>query len=216
MQNDPEPLWKNLKSMLDSMNLKQQTIDTYNATAHAMARKFNNIGGRVDDIERGFSSLKNEHPFVLEIGCGNGRDAMEILKRTDQYLGMDISTSMIEIARAVAPRGTFVVADIDAYEFPSGIDLIFSFASLLHSDPTSIKHILERAAHALNPHGIFYISLKYGEGQHTKTDEFGTRTYFYYTPNDIKEFAGNAYEVLSEITEEFQKQKWFTMVLRKK
>ena len=198
------------------MNLKQQTIDTYNATARAMALKFNDLGGRVEDIERGFSYIAKEHPFVLEIGCGNGRDAIEILKHTNHYLGIDISSSMIDIARSVAPQGTFTVSDIDTYTFPKEIDLIFSFASLLHSDPSSLKKILERAAHALNPQGIFYISLKYGEGLHTKTDEFGTRSYYFYTPDAIKKLAEDAYEVVWEDVQDFRGQKWFMIVLRKK
>jgi len=36
------------------MSHKQQTIDTYNATAAAMAGKFNEFGARVEDVKRGF------------------------------------------------------------------------------------------------------------------------------------------------------------------
>ncbi|MCX6781112.1 MAG: class I SAM-dependent methyltransferase [Candidatus Magasanikbacteria bacterium] len=198
------------------MDLKQQTIDTYNTTAEAMAVKFNNIGGRKSDVDRGFSFIDKTNPFAFEIGCGNGRDAIEILKHTENYLGTDISKSMIELARVEAPTGKFEVVDIDTYEFPLGIDIIFSFASLLHSESASIKSILESAYSALNPGGVFYISLKFGEGSITKTDEFGTRTYFLYTPDDIKKFAGGRYDVVYEDVHDLRDQKWFTLALKKK
>lgn len=198
------------------MDKKQQTIDTYNTTATEMAKKFVDIGARVEDVERGFSLVGKEDPKVLEIGCGNGRDAQEILKRTRNYLGIDISESMIEIAKNVNPGGKFEVVDVENYEFPNGLDLVFSFASLLHSNKENVKNVLDRVYEVLNPGGVFYISLKhddYHEG--SKTDEFGTRTYYFYTPELIKELAGTKYEPGWEEVNELRGQKWFTIALRK-
>ncbi|MBU0625541.1 class I SAM-dependent methyltransferase [Patescibacteria group bacterium] len=195
---------------------KKQTVETYDSTASQMAAKFNGIGARIKDIKRGFSYVLRDQPFVLEMGCGNGRDAEEIIKQTPNYLGVDISKSMIALAKESVPQGRFEVADVDVWAFPTGIDLIFSFASLLHSDPVSVKAVLKRASAALNSEGVFYISLKYGEGKHSKTDEFGTRTYFLYTPEDIILYAGDDYSVLFEDIQELRGQKWFTIVLRKK
>ena len=68
------------------MKKKQQTIETYNATAENMAKKFSDIGTRVEDIIQVFSYIQKDIPKVVEIGCGNGRDASEILKHTPNYL----------------------------------------------------------------------------------------------------------------------------------
>lgn len=67
------------------MNKKQQIIDVYNATAEEMTRKFAGIGSRVEDILQAFSYIQKDVPKVVEIGCGNGRDAREILKYTPDY-----------------------------------------------------------------------------------------------------------------------------------
>lgn len=195
---------------------KTQTINTYNTTASAMAKKFDNIGARVDDIEKGFSFLQKNNPKVLEIGCGNGRDAKEILKHTNNYLGVDISKEMIKLAREYVPKGHFEVADIENYKFSNNIDLIFSFASLLHSSKEDIKNILNRAYLSLEDSGIFYISLKYAKyHKEDKTDEFGTRTYYFYTPEDIKKLSGDQYKVLYEGIQNLRGQKWFTIILQK-
>lgn len=199
------------------MNKKEQTVATYDATASEMAKKFRGIGARVADIDKAFSLISTAHPRVLEIGCGDGRDAQEILKRTPDYLGIDISASMIEEARRYAPEGRFQVADVESYAFPHGIDIVFSFASLLHSDKEAVRSVLSRAHGALKARGIFYISLKYDEyGEVTKTDEFGTRTYYMYTPDLIRELAGDGYESIFDETQELRGQRWFTIALRKK
>ncbi len=198
------------------MNKKEETIATYNATAPEMAKKFRGIGARIADIERGLALVGKENPNTLEIGCGDGRDAKEIVKRTDKYTGIDASSSMIDIARKYVPEGTFQVADIEEYVFPPRLDLVFAFASLLHADKENVRNILGRMRASLHTGGIAYISLKCGEyHEETRTDEFGTRTYYFYTPQLIKELAGESYSVVFEETMELRGQKWLTIVLRK-
>lgn len=198
------------------MNKKEETIATYNATAERMAEKFRNIGARVEDIERGFALVGKENPNVLEIGCGDGRDAKEILKRTNNYLGIDVSDSMVRVARGYAPEGKFEVADVETFSFPQNIDLIFAFASLLHSNRENVKSVLERAHASLNSGGIFYISLKHDEyHEASKTDEFGTRTYYFYTPEEIKSLAGEGYSTAYEHFQELRGQKWLEIALKK-
>ena len=197
------------------MDLKQQTIETYNRSVGALAKKFANFGPRIDDIKRGFSYIKKDNPSVLEIGCGYGREAKEILKLTNRYVGMDISEEMIKMAKKEVPEGDFIITDIEDYDFPKDLDIIFSFASLLHSDREHLREILERAYRSLNQGGIFYISLKYDKYHHEiKKDEFGTREYYYYTPEDIKNLNSNFIPVW-ENKHEHGGQNWFTSILKK-
>jgi len=198
------------------MDKKQQTTDTYNRSAAAMARKFNTIGGRVENVEKVFSYATKENPFVLEIGCGNGRDAVEILKKTNHYLGIDISEEMVRLAKEQSPAGEFEVADVEGYEFPQGVDIIFSFASLLHSDKESVKQVFEEVYAALNPGGLFFVSLKNAPYQEkAQTDEFGTRTFYYYTLEDLKGFAGEKFKVLWQDEPIHGNQKWADVLLQK-
>jgi SAM-dependent methyltransferase len=197
------------------MDTKSQTINTYNKSAQALADKFNQIGPRVSDIEKAFSYFPNKEGRVLEIGCGNGRDAKEILKHSSQYLGIDISSELVKIARKNTPNGHFEVYDIESYEFPKNIDIIFSFASLLHTDKENMGTILNKAYEALSTGGIFFISLKYADyHQETLTDKFGTRTYYFYTPDLIAGLA-NKYKVIYQERQHVQGLDWFTIILQK-
>lgn len=213
--NELSYAWKPSPSISQDMNPKEQTTSTYNATAVAMAEKFNGLGARVADIERGLALVKKDNPTVLEIGCGNGREAVEIIRHTPNYLGIDISEGMIELARRNAPAATFQVHDIDNYQFPAVLDIIFSFASLLHSDKEAVASILDRAYAALNDGGVFYISLKFADyHQELRTDKFGPRVFYFYTPDLLKELAGPRFSVIWEDIQE-REEKWFTIVLQK-
>ncbi len=194
---------------------KQQTIDAYNRSASELADKFNSLGARSADIKTGLSYVKN-NPKVLEIGCANGRDAKEILKYTSDYLGLDISEELINIAKQNVPEGRFKVSDIENYAFPENIDAIFAFASLLHSNIENLQNILNKAHSSLNKGGIFFISLKHGAYQEViKNDEFGTRTYYFYTPEDIRRLVEGKYNIVKEGINSIRGQDWLDMILQK-
>jgi SAM-dependent methyltransferase len=197
---------------------KKQNTHIYNTKAHQLKQKFSGMDVRKEDVERGLSlCTQKENPFVFEIGCAYGREAGEIVRHTNRYLGIDIAENFIKIAREDVPEARFEVGDIEVDALPSGIDLIFAFASLLHTPSDRMKDVLMRAQKALNPEGIFYISLKLGEyKEFTKTDEFGERVFYHYLPKDIIELAGEGYEVVYEDEQDLREQKWFTVALKKK
>lgn len=195
---------------------KQQTIDTYNKTASLMTEKFNGLGARIDDIQETFKLITKENPSVLEIGCGNGRDALEIIKYTNNYLGIDISNRFIEIAKEKAPLGKFEIADIEYYTFPNNIDIIFAFASLIHVQKESLKTVFKNMYNSLSDGGVIRISMKNNDiyKEVTKEDEFGTRTYYLYSKKDIEELAGNFLVIKSELNE-LRGQVWLEILLQK-
>ncbi len=198
------------------MEKKLETIKTYRESAKALADKFDGLGARVADIEETFAAIHKEHPSVLEIGCGNGRDAAEILKRTNGYLGVDVSEELIKLAKEKNPQGNFVVADIEDYSFPKDIDAIFAFASLIHVPKESLKKIFADGREALNPGGVFRLSMKQAPeySETTKNDEFGTRTYYLYSKEDIEECA-QGYTVLKSEVHQLRDQAWVEVLLQK-
>jgi SAM-dependent methyltransferase len=196
---------------------KLQTIATYNDSAQTLAEKFNGLGVRVEDIDETFALVKAENPNVLEIGCGNGRDAAEILMHTNRYRGMDVSEGLIAIARKEVPEGRFEVMDIEGYEFPPRLDAVFAFASLIHVPKESLREILRRMREALNEGGVVRISLKHSDpySEVTKEDEFGTRTYFLYSKKDIEELA-EGFSIIKNELNDLRGQVWLEILLQKK
>jgi SAM-dependent methyltransferase len=199
-----------------------KNVDVYNQTATEMAEKFRRIGPRVRDIERAFSlaPANGNDNLVVEIGCGDGRDAKEIVTRTKQYIGIDPSVKLLELAKAFVPDGEFVLADALNYQYPNNICIIFSFASLLHVNQDDLAKIFSKTHAALAPKGIFYISLKWAPSYQevVKKDEFGERLFYFYTPELIQELAGQHYTTVyndRQLRTGANHAEWFTIALRK-
>lgn len=181
-----------------------------------MAAKFNAVGARKDDIARAFSYIQATNPAVLEIGCGNGRDAAEIIKFTPDYLGIDYSQGMLDIARRDLPKARFDLVDVETFDFPPALDAIFAFASLLHSNKENLKVILGKAFVALKSGGVFFISLKKAPYQEELVEEeLGIRTFYYYEPQDIRSLAGSQFNVVYEKVQTIRRQDWLEMILQK-
>lgn len=104
-----------------------------------------------------FSKWKNKR--VLEIGCGIATDGIEFAKAGAEYVGIDISTASIEIAKqrfnAYGLPGT--ILNLDAHSnllFDLGkFDLVYSFG-VLHHYP-NIQHIINRVNRLLDPGNHF-------------------------------------------------------------
>ncbi|MHB1316880.1 MAG: class I SAM-dependent methyltransferase [Minisyncoccota bacterium] len=198
------------------MNKKEQTINTYNNSAKALANKFNGQGARIVDIETVLALVKKENPKVLEIGCGNGRDAVEICKKTNDYLGIDISEKLVGLAKQKVPSATFEVVDIETFEFPKDLDVIFAFASLIHVQKNELRDVLSKALSALNDGGVLLLSMKYAAAykESTKEDEFGVRTYYLYSQEDIKELS-TGFTILKNELHDLRGQMWLEVLLQK-
>lgn len=200
------------------MDKKEATLNTYNSHAAEFVAKFNRTTGtRLDEIKRSFQLISKDHAKVLELGCGNGSEAREILKYTDDYIGTDISEEMIRLARKNLPDARFDVADMETYEFPESLDIIFAFAVLLHVDKDIFKAILKKGYRALNPGGIFHITLK-KDAYHEKTviDAFGERTFYFYEMDDVRLLAAETgYKMAYEDAMDLFDVSWIMVTLRK-
>lgn len=200
------------------MDLRQVTINTYNQSARELAEYFRGIGPRKKYIDLAFQAAGNPaNARVVEIGCGDGRDAKEIIKKADWYEGFDVSKELIALARDHAPEGRFVVADAVEYSYPQDLTIVFAFASLLHLSRDELKVVFKRVHESLVSDGIFYISLKYSKEyeEKVKEDKFGKRLFYFYNPELIKELAGDLFEVESSWRETHGNTEWFEIILKK-
>lgn len=200
------------------MDWNAQTIQTYDKSAQALAEYFRGIGARVEDIKLGLELAGTpQNARVVEIGCGDGRDAQEIIKRVSWYEGFDPSKELLKIARDKLPGTSFVEADALTYTYPANTDIVFAFASLLHVNKTDFKTALEKVASSLRAGGLFYISLKEREvyTEEAKKDEYGERMFYYYNPGLIKDLSSELFLSVHEAHQQVGKTDWFTIALKK-
>lgn len=106
-----------------------------------------------------------EGRHVLEIGCGQGLDASEIVQRCRDYVGIDMSLASLEVARHEVgqrkPDGTpalFVHADAERLCFAAEtFDLIYS-VGVLHHTP-GFDAAIDEVYRLLEPGGKFVLML---------------------------------------------------------
>jgi len=200
-------------------NWKTETTKTYDESAEALAEYFKGIGPRVLYIDLAFKLIGyKEHAKVVEIGCGDARDASEIIKRTDNYIGFDPSHGMIKLAKKRLPQATFVVSDALSFEYPPGVDIVFAFSSLLHINRVELAQVIKRLAGSMKSGSLLYMSLK--ESDHyeekVKQDQFGERMFYYYSVQDILTMSKDLFEPVIEIHEVIGHTKWFELGLKRK
>lgn len=200
------------------MNWYNRNVQTYDTSAEKLADYFQGIGARTDDIEMGLKlAEQSSGGRVVEIGCGDGRDAEEILKRVEWYEGVDPSAGLLSIARKRLPEASFIKADAISYEYPENIDVIFAFASLLHVQKDALPAVFDKGRQALRKGGIYYVSLKERSEytEEVKTDEYGERMFYFYNTQLVKELAGTAFQAVYESHQTIGSTDWFTLALKK-
>jgi SAM-dependent methyltransferase len=108
--------------------------------------------------------LELPHGRALDFGCGVGRLTRALGSRFDRAVGVDISSSMIDQARALnRDRGNceFVVNERDDLGiFPDrSFDFIYSNITLQHIDPVYSRKYLDEFFRILAPGGILAFQL---------------------------------------------------------
>lgn len=199
--------------------MRQETRDTYNQSARKLSRHYDRIGSRDGDVDLAFTLAGNpKNAQVLEIGCGNGRDAIAILRNTSNYTGIDTSENMIGIAKAKVPHGTFLVADAADFEYVGPYDLVFAFALFRHLSIEEITVVMKKVAASLKPGGIFYLSSMLDEAyQKTeRSDTYGTREMYLYNPRIILKHCPPSLKKVQEIYDHIDGKEWFELAFQKK
>ena len=98
--------------------------------------------------------------LVVDLGCGSGRLARELGRAGYDVLGIDISASMIALARKHAPKGRFLTESFLKVKLPP-CDAVISIGECLNYlfDPTGARQrlprLFRRVYDALRPGGVF-------------------------------------------------------------
>lgn len=194
------------------------TRATYDSSAPALAEYFKGIGSRVEDVERALVLYgPSAHIAAFELGCGDGRDGVEIAKRVATYKGIDYSAGMIAVAHDTNSDLDFMADDMLTAEFPPNQDIIFAFASILHLDREDLKTVLDKCFASLNVGGILYISTKF-KPEYTaewKCDKFGERLFYFYNPDELKKLVNPAFQEVYSDMQVLGETEWFTQAFRK-
>ncbi len=114
--------------------------------------------------------------YILELGCGAGRDALHMIARGFTVDATDGASAMVRKARERLGGGVRAMR-FDQLRSQAVYDGIWAHASLLHVAQSELPFMLARIRTALKPGGWHWASYKLGRGE--ARDRFGR---FYNNP----------------------------------
>ena len=102
--------------------------------------------------------------FILDAGCGSGRDSYAFLQQGYRVRAFDAAS---EIARRAAEhiQQPVQVQRFEELDERAAYDGIWACASLLHLPAAELPNALQGLWAALKPDGTLYLSLKQGDGE---------------------------------------------------
>ncbi len=191
------------------------TIEYYENNAESFSQGTLNVD--FSDVQDRFASLMPDGAFVLDFGCGSGRDTKYFLGRGFKVDAIDGSENLCKIASentGIEVRN-MLFSELDADEIYDGI---WACSSILHLPKEELRDVFGRMIRALKIGGYIYTSFKYGEAEGLRKGRYFTD----FTEKTFREFIREKPEM--EVTDEWisadvrpgrSEEKWLNIILKK-
>ncbi len=112
-----------------------------------------------------------ENGYILDLGCGSGRDTKAFLNKGYQVDAIDGSEELCALASQYT--GVEVKCmDFASIDVENRYDGIWACASLLHVRSDELSGLIKNLCKALRPDGVLYMSFKYGDFEGERDGRF--------------------------------------------
>ena len=141
---------------------KYNTLDYYNQNAKSYFEATKN--GKMKEAYDHFLAFLKEGAYILDFGCGSGRDSRYFLKHGYKVRAIDGSEEMCRIA------SEYIGQEVEHMYFEdltdeNEYDGIWACSSILHVERKNLPDILKRMIVALKEDGTIYTSFKTGDAE---------------------------------------------------
>ena len=194
---------------------ENKTLDYYNKNASGFAET--TIDVDFYDTQKHFQELLPEHGYILDFGCGSGRDTKYFLSQNFVVDAIDGSEKLCHIASdytgiKVKKMLFKELEEIEKY------DGIWACASILHIPQKELSMVFGKMVKALKSEGIIYASFKYGNFEGERNGRYFTD----FTEEKFEKFVQNIENV--KLKEEWitcdvrpgrGEEQWLNLILQK-
>lgn len=193
------------------------TIAYYNKNATSFTT--DTLTADMTFLQDKFISYLPANSFVLDFGCGSGRDTKYFLSKNLKVKAIDGSEKMCEIAHKNTGIEIehMVFSDFECAN--NSFDGIWACASILHLKLAELKIVLRKLQFALKSNGILYASFKYGENDRIVDGRFFTDMTEKRFSQFLNSFKNNYRIIETLVTPDVRKnrenEKWLNVFLRK-
>ncbi len=170
----------------------QKTIKAYDEIAEEYCKKTEEKGDREFQEKMLDKTLRYLDPKsrVIDLGCGDGRDTRYMKEKGADVVGIDLSRSMVNLARKEDPENAFLQQDIRDTVFPDDtFQGAWASASLTNLPKSELSKAEKEIYRIVEPGGILAFSFKEGEGEGFEESvvEGHERYCSYYTLEELEE-----------------------------
>lgn len=188
-----------------------KTIEYYNREA---SDYFNNtVNASMDDCYIRFMNYLQLNSYILDAGCGSGRDSKYFISKGYRVKAIDGSEEMCRLATNYINQEVECVS-FENLDYHDKFDAVWACASLLHVNKSSINDVVQRFHNSLKQNGIMYASFKYGDSERIQ----GERYFADYNEDSIKllfgKFTINELWISNDVRPG-RNEKWINIIVQK-
>ena len=143
----------------------EHTLDYYDINALGFFESTFKVD--MESLYQLFLRYLPDHAFILDLGCGSGRDTLAFKNKGYQVAATDYSKPLVDKASQLTGIDVRFESFYELSE-QNQYDGIWACASLLHCERKRLPEVLEKILKALKVNGICYMSFKYGAGDRYK------------------------------------------------
>lgn len=192
-----------------------KTLEYYNKKAHEFVN--NTVSVNFTDTQDLFLEYLPENGYILDFGCGSGRDTKYFKEKGYKIEAIDGSEELCQIASEYSGIKVECMLFQDLNENDQ-YDGIWACASILHLSKTEMKDVFKKMIRSLKKNGIIYTSFKYGEFEGMKNDryfsDFTEKIFQEYLIN-IEGVELEKQWVTADVRPDRGEEKWLNIILRK-
>ena len=194
--------------------MSDKTLQYYNANAKSFTA--NTFFVDFSQIQQEFLITLPPGAYILDFGCGSGRDTKYFLEHGYKVDAIDGSLELCKLASAhtgIKVR-QMLFQELQERERYDGI---WACASILHVAKNELPDILQRMYNALKPNGIIYASFKYGEFEGVRNGRYFsdfTEGSFCKMVKGIRGLVIEKMWITGDVRDGREEEKWLNIILR--
>lgn len=141
------------------MEVVDKTLEYYQKNADLFVE--GTVSADMHDAQMRFLRMLLPHAYILDFGCGSGRDAKAFLDQGYQVDAVDGSPELCCMASELIGKPVKQML-FDDLSVSNQYDGIWACASILHLPRRNLVDVLPKISNALKTDGVLYASFKYG------------------------------------------------------
>lgn len=151
------------------MEEEYNTIEYYNKNAETYFEQ--TVESNLQVVYDEFLSRIPSKSYILDFGCGSGRDSKFFIENGYKVKAIDGSIEMCKLA------SKYINQDVECMKFEeldeeNIYDGIWACSSIVHVEKEKLPNILNKMIKALKQNGVIFVSFKKGTGYEIKEGKY--------------------------------------------